>query len=106
MTRTNLAPAPDNDAHLTTDAALLERLVRAVENITSATDPEIRTYSPAEAAALLGKTENWVTEQIQYGAIPYTRIGKTPRMTAAHIRWVLQDGEVVPHKYSPRALAA
>lgn len=106
MTRTDLAPAPDIDTHLATDTALLERLVRAVETMTAVSDPEIRTYSPADAAALLGKTENWVTEQIQYGAIPYTRIGKTPRMTAAHIRWVLQNGEVMPHQYSPRALAA
>ncbi|MET9956686.1 hypothetical protein ABZ135_34780 [Streptomyces sp. NPDC006339] len=104
MTRkTSLAPVPDND---NLDASLLERLVRAVENLTVEIDAEIRTYSPADAARHLGKTENWVTEQIQLGTIPFTRIGKTPRLTAQHIRWVIENGEVMPHKFSPRPLAA
>lgn len=58
-------------------------------------------YSGAEAAARFSKTQSWVIEQIQLGSIPYTRIGKTPRLTAAHIRWVLENGEVTPHRYSP-----
>lgn len=66
----------------------------------------LRTYSPKEAASFLGKTENWVTEQIQLGTIPFTRIGKTPRLTAEHIKWVQANGEVLPHQYSPRPLAA
>ncbi|MFF3324910.1 hypothetical protein [Streptomyces sp. NPDC002889] len=104
MTRTNLAPSPEVPP--TVDAALMERLVGALENLTASADRELRTYSPAEAAEYLGKTENWVTEQIQLGSIPYTRIGKTPRLTAGHIRWVLENGEVMPHRYSPRPLAA
>lgn len=104
MTRSNLAPASDTPPAV--DAELMARLVSAIENLTDPADRELRTYSPAEAAAYLGKTENWVTEQIQLGSIPYTRIGKTPRLTAAHIRWVLENGEVMPHKYSPRPVAA
>ena len=104
MTRTNLAPEPD--ATPIVEAALLERLIGALESLTSTADRELRTYSPAKAAEYLGKTENWVIEQIQLGAIPYTRIGKTPRLTGEHIRWVLENGEVMPHKYSPRPIAA
>lgn len=104
MTRRTLAPA--SEVPPLADAALIERLVSAIESLTSAADRELRTYSPAEAADKFGKTENWVIEQIQLGSIPYTRIGKTPRLTAAHIRWVLENGEVTPHKYSPRPVAA
>jgi len=104
VTRTNLAPEPD--ATPLVEAALLERLIGALENLNASADGELRTYSPAQAAKYLGKTENWVTEQIQLGSIPYTRIGKTPRLTSAHIRWVLENGEVMPHKYSPRSIAA
>lgn len=103
MTRSTLAPVLET-SHLV-DTALLERLVSAIEGLTSAADRELRTYSPAEAAERFGKTENWVIEQIQLGSIPYTRIGKTPRLTAAHIRLVLESGEVTPHKYSPRLAA-
>jgi hypothetical protein len=104
VTRSTLAPIRESSG--TVDAALLERLASAIESLTSAADRELRTYSPAEAAKHFGKTENWVIEQIQLGSIPYTRIGKTPRLTAAHIRWVLESGEVTPHKYSPRPIAA
>ncbi|MFD0074328.1 hypothetical protein ACFVIY_18025 [Streptomyces sp. NPDC127166] len=102
MTRTPLAPVPDQPILL--DAELLERFVRVMENLSP--DAGLRTYSPKEAAGFLGKTENWVTEQIQLGAIPFTRIGKTPRLTAEHIKWVQMNGEVLPHQYSPRPLAA
>ncbi|MFJ5785401.1 helix-turn-helix domain-containing protein [Streptomyces hydrogenans] len=102
MTRTNLAPVPDQTILMSSD--LLERLVRVMETLN--TDAGLRTYSPKEAAAYLGKTENWVTEQIQLGTIPFTRIGKTPRLTAEHIKWVQANGEVLPHQYSPRPLAA
>ncbi|KAA6216453.1 helix-turn-helix domain-containing protein [Streptomyces filamentosus] len=102
MTRTNLALAPDQPLQL--DANLLERLIRVMESLNP--DVGLRTYSPKEAAAFLGKTENWVTEQIQLGTIPFTRIGKTPRLTAEHIKWVQANGEVLPHRYSPRPLAA
>ncbi|TXS21423.1 hypothetical protein EAO71_27370 [Streptomyces sp. ms191] len=104
MTRkTALAPVTDLGS---SDGDLLERLIRAVEGLKSDADIEIRTYSPADAATYLGKTENWVTEQIQLGTIPHTRIGRTPRLTAQHIRWVIEHGEVTPHQYSPRVLAA
>ncbi|MGA5869320.1 hypothetical protein [Streptomyces cinereoruber] len=102
MTRKTLALAPDQPVQL--DAGLLERLVRVMESLNP--DAGLRTYSPKEAAAFLGKTENWVTEQIQLGTIPFTRIGKTPRLTAEHIKWVQANGEVLPHQYSQRPLAA
>ncbi|MGW6557965.1 helix-turn-helix domain-containing protein [Streptomyces hydrogenans] len=102
MTRTPLAPVPDQPVLLSSE--LLERLVRVMEALNG--DASLRTYSPKEAAVYLGKTENWVTEQIQLGTIPHTRIGKTPRLTAEHIKWVQANGEVLPHQYSPRPFAA
>ncbi|MFJ6579318.1 hypothetical protein ACIQMY_25565 [Streptomyces sp. NPDC091368] len=102
MSRKNLASVADQ-----TDPVLsiLEQLLQAVESLKVEADG-LRTYSPAETAGFLGKTEYWVTEQIQLGTIPYTRIGKTPRLTADHIKQVQANGEVQPHKYSPRRLAA
>ncbi|MFD5027059.1 hypothetical protein [Streptomyces sp. NPDC058373] len=87
--------------------ALVERLTVAIDGLAAHQgDPELKAYTPAEAAGLLGKTENWVTEAIQAEQIPHTRIGKSPRMTAAHIRWVLQEGERLPNKYSKLRAAA
>lgn len=57
---------------------------------------ELKLYTPAEAAELLRKTENWVVEAINFGRIPYTRVGKSPRLKAAHIRWIAEQGEVLP----------
>ncbi|MEU2889454.1 hypothetical protein [Streptomyces albidoflavus] len=86
---------------------LVERLVVAIEGLAANQgDPELRAFTPAEVAKRLGKTENWVTEAIQADQIPHTRVGKSPRMTAAHIRWVLQDGERLPNKYSKLRPAA
>lgn len=101
MTRKNLAPVPDR---IDPVVLILEQLLQAVESLKSDQDAGLRTYSPEQAAEFLGKTENWVTEQIQLGTIPFTRIGKTPRLTADHIKQVQANGEVLPHKYS--ALAA
>jgi hypothetical protein len=103
VTRKNLAPVPDQ---LDPVVAILEQLLQAVESLKGDQDAELRTYSAEEAAVFLGKTEYWVTEQIQLGAIPHTRIGKTPRLTAEHIKQVQANGEVLPHKYSTRPLAA
>jgi hypothetical protein len=80
---------------------ILERLTQVVEQLAAASatpDLELKAFTPAEAAALLGKTENWVVESIQGRRIPFTYIGKSPRLTAAHIRWIHQSGEVLPQK--------
>jgi len=101
VTRNDLASAP-NEVQPAIDAALIERLIHAVEGLTrqvQVIDPELKCYTPAEAAELLGKTENWVVEAIQDGRIPRTYVGKSPRLTAAHIRWVQSTGEMLPHKY-------
>jgi hypothetical protein len=45
-------------------------------------------------------------ESIQAQAIPFTRVGKSPRLTAAHIRQILADGEVLPNRYSKPVRAA
>ncbi|MFF1341071.1 hypothetical protein ACFVYT_24660 [Streptomyces sp. NPDC058290] len=98
MTRTDLAPP-------NVDLALIERLAAAVESLAKLAAPtsDLQCYTPAKAAELLGKTENWVVEAIQDGRIPCTYIGKSPRLTADHIRWVQNSGERMPNKYSIRA---
>jgi hypothetical protein len=81
---------------LTELAAAVERLATAP----TAAELELKCFTPEEAAAILGKTQNWVVENIQAGRIPHTYVGKSPRMTAAHIRWVQAQGERVPNRYA------
>ncbi|MFH9813030.1 hypothetical protein ACH4NO_18490 [Streptomyces olivaceus] len=88
--------------HLTQLAAAVERLASGP----SSAELELTAFTPARAAELLGKTENWVVENIQADRIPHTYIGKSPRMTAAHIRWVQAQGERVPNKYAKPLSAA
>lgn len=104
MTRNDLAPPIDRPA---ADALIL-RLAEAVTQITamqSAAAMELRCFTPAQAAEILGKSENWVVENIQARRIPFTYVGKSPRLTAAHIRQIQAQGEVLPHKYA-RPVAA
>ncbi|WP_405769161.1 hypothetical protein OG539_32530 [Actinacidiphila glaucinigra] len=107
MTRNSLANTPTEASTSTIDGGLIERLTTALEAIARVDiDPELRAYTPAEAAVLLGKTENWVVESIQAQSIPFTRVGKSPRLRAAHIRQILDDGEVKPNRYSKPVSAA
>lgn len=85
-------------SHVPVDAGVLERLTAALEAL--AIDPELRLYTPGQAAELLGKTENWVIEAIQSRRIPFTYVGKSPRLTATHIREIAAYGEVRPNKYT------
>ena len=98
MTRNDLAPPTD-----TTLILRLTELTAAVARLASAptaAELELKCFTPEEAAAILGKTSNWVVESIQAGRIPHTYVGKSPRMTAAHIRWVQAQGERVPNRYA------
>ena len=93
-----------SDNQVPVDATVLQRLTEAIEAL--AVDPELKLYTPAEAGALLGKTENWVVEAIQERRIPFTRVGQSPRLTARHIREIAAKGEVRPNKYAKRKSAA
>ena len=98
MTRTDLAPPSE-----TTLILRLTEIKEAVERLAAAStaaELELTAFTPAKAAELLGKTENWVVEAIQDGRIPHTYVGKSPRMTADHIRWVLANGERKPNQYA------
>lgn len=98
MARSDLDPPTE-----TTLILRLEQLATAVERLAAAptaAELELKCFTPEEAAQILGKTENWVTESIQFGRIPHTYVGKSPRMTAAHIRWVQAQGERIPNKYA------
>jgi len=98
VTRNDLAPPTEMTLilRLTELAAAVERLATAP----TAAELELKCFTPEEAAAILGKTQNWVVENIQAGRIPHTYVGKSPRMTAAHIRWVQAQGERVPNRYA------
>lgn len=72
---------------------LREALEKAVTQIA---DPELRLYTPAQAADLLGVTKNWVIERIKARRIPCTFVGRFPRFSAQHIRAIASEGEVDP----------
>jgi hypothetical protein len=102
VTRNDLAP-PTENPNETTLILRLAALTEAVERLAAAStaaELELTAFTPAKAAELLGKTENWVIEACQQGRIPFTYVGKSPRLTAAHIRWVQANGEVRPSKYA------
>ncbi|MFI9174863.1 helix-turn-helix domain-containing protein [Streptomyces lincolnensis] len=85
------------------DAELILRLTTVLEQISvmqAAADLELRCFTPGEAAAILGKTEYWIRDACRDGRIPHTYVGKSPRLTAAHIRWVQAQGERVPNQYA------
>jgi len=94
-------PAEASPLHAA-DSAFLDRLTTALESIANdqPADPELKCYTPDEAADLLGVTKNWVNEAIQAGRIPCTYVGRFPRLTAAHIRQIQAEGERKPNKYS------
>lgn len=106
MTRNDLAPPTENiptDRPAVDETTLILRLTEVVEQLANrqaAADLELRCFTPAKAAEILGKTENWVLEAIYEGRIPYTRVGKSPRLTAAHIRQIQAQGERQPNKYA------
>lgn len=112
MTRNDLAPPTQTgsgEATAALDTTLILRLASAVEQLASmqaVADLELRCFTPAQAARILGKTENWVVENIQRRAIPFTYVGKSPRLTAAHIRQIQAQGEVLPSKYAKPARTA
>ncbi|NYV73103.1 hypothetical protein [Streptomyces sp. UH6] len=104
MTRTSLAPAT-TPTEPGIDTTLIDCLTSAVEQILTArvSDLELRCFTPKEAGQILGKSENWVVENIQARRIPFTYVGRSPRLTAEHIRWIQAQGEVRPSRYAARA---
>ena len=86
------------------DSTLILRLITTVEQLLTAqqtaAEVELKCFTPAKAAELLEKTENWVVESIQDRRIPFTYVGKSPRLTAAHIRQIQAQGEVLPSRYA------
>lgn len=106
MARNDLDPPTENtrtDASTVDETTLILRLAEVVEQFTLR---DLRCFTPKEAGEILGKTENWVIEAIQDRRIPFTYVGKSPRLTAAHIRQIQEQGEVQPSKYAKPARAA
>jgi hypothetical protein len=104
VTRNDLAPpTPIEPSSETTLILRLAALTEAVERLAaapSAAELELMAFTPAKAAELLGKTENWVVESCQQGRIPFTYVGKSPRLTADHIRQIRASGERLPNRYA------
>ncbi|WP_282698061.1 helix-turn-helix domain-containing protein [Streptomyces sp. CC208A] len=69
-------------------------------------DPELRLYTTAEAAELLGVSENWVTEKVKARSIPFTRVGRFTRFSAKNLRDLQAAGEVDPATRGRRRRAA
>lgn len=92
---TEVSPTPVDDDRLNRLIAAVERLADRRE-----IDPELQLFTPEEAAELLAKTPSWVVDSIHKGQIPFTRVGQSPRLSAAHIRWVQANGEQWPNKYA------
>lgn len=92
-----------NDLDPPTETTLILRLAEAVERLSvagAAAELELKCFTPEEAAPLLGKTPNWIAEAIRERRIPFTYVGRSPRLTAAHIRWIQQQGEQLPSKFA------
>ena len=81
---------------------LREALAQVVATVTPP-DPELKLYTPAEVAELLGVTENWVSERVNARSIHCTFVGRFPRFTAQHIRDIATAGEIDPATFRPRS---
>lgn len=98
---TDLASPPEASPQCL-DPTVIDRLMVALEAIVNQTrpqsdiDPELRCFRPAEAAEILGVTENWVTERITARTIPFTFVGRFPRFRARHIRAIAEANEIDP----------
>ncbi|MFJ7048995.1 helix-turn-helix domain-containing protein [Streptomyces sp. NPDC101112] len=84
-------------------ALLSAALSQAAARLAPAPDPELRLYTPKEAADLLGVTENWVNERVKARRIKCTFVGRFPRFSAAHIRAIHAEGEVDPASYGRKS---
>lgn len=46
-------------------------------------------FTPREAAAYLGMTERWIKDQLTYGTIPRTKLGRLNRFRKSDLdRWI------------------
>lgn len=108
MTRKDLANSPTEAGPPEIDPGTLERLVAALEGLAAQAnaDPELQFFKPAEAALLLGVSENWVNDAIRERRIPFTYVGRFPRLTAAHLRAIAAAGEVKPNQFAKKKTPA
>jgi hypothetical protein len=96
------APTPLSPEQLDQLAA---RLLAAVAE-TATAENELKLYTPAEAAHLLGKSEDWIFVQTRAGAIPHCRLGKSVMFRSAHIRAIAAQYEIDPARRPRRRSAA
>ena len=66
--------------------------------------PPPRWRSIGEAATVLNVPENWLRKKVSARAVPFTRIGRHVRFTAAHLEQIIRAGEQAPIVLTPRQL--
>lgn len=52
------------------------------------------TYSTADVATVIGKSETWLAEQARRKRVPHLRIGRQVRFTEAHVTEIISAAEV------------
>lgn len=88
--------APDPPALSEQQLATVAAMVYALMKGNTPIDPELRLYTDEQAAELLGRSLWWVKDQIRHGKIPFTRVGRFARFSAAQIREIRAANEVTP----------
>lgn len=97
MSQTQLASTDQPD--IGQMATLIQMLTEATERLAQASLPaDLRLYTPEQVAELIGKSSWWVCEEIRRGRIQCTYLGKSPRLTAAHIRLLTEREEFIPNQ--------
>lgn len=92
-----LERAPDLPPLSDDQLAKVAAMVFALMQGNTPLDPELRLYTAEQAAELLGRSKWWVEEQTRKGTIPFTRVGKFARFSAAQIREIRAANEVDPN---------
>lgn len=67
------------------------------------TPEDLVLYTPEQFAKIIGKSSWWVNNETRAGRIPCIYFGKTRRYAPHHVREVLSQNEVKPHRYRRRA---
>ncbi|HYH52629.1 MAG TPA: helix-turn-helix domain-containing protein [Solirubrobacterales bacterium] len=53
-------------------------------------------FDMAEAAEYLGMTERWMKDQLQYGTIPRTKLGRLNRFRKSHLDKWIEENTTMP----------
>lgn len=57
-------------------------------------------FGMAEAAEYLGMTERWIKDQLAYGTIPRTKLGRLNRFRKSHLDKWIEEHTTLPERES------